>query len=109
VPRTCPSSRCPQRCTSGERRRGRFRDPISETIISNATFGYDIQIKMGDSSIRDVFTEGEDLGTVDFLVLTSWVTFCIENIITFFYKTSYLNEEINGIEPSLSVSTPCLH
>jgi len=33
--------------------------------------------------------------------------FYIENIIYICYKTSYLNEEVNGTEPSPSVSVPC--
>jgi len=33
--------------------------------------------------------------------------FYIENIINLFYKTSYLNEEVNCIEPSPLVSIPC--
>ncbi len=33
--------------------------------------------------------------------------FYIENFINLFNKTSYLNEEVNGTEPSSSVSIPC--
>ncbi len=32
---------------------------------------------------------------------------CTENSIYLFYKTSYLNEEVNCTEPSTSVSIPC--
>ncbi len=34
--------------------------------------------------------------------------FDIKNIIYLFYKTSYLNEEVNRTEPSPSVRLPCL-
>jgi hypothetical protein len=42
------------------------------------------------------------LSTVDLLVLTSLdqLLFILKIVFTFFYKTSYLNEEVNGIEPS---------
>jgi len=33
-------------------------------------------------------------------------TFDNANLIYFFYKTSYLNKEVNHTEPSLSVSVP---
>jgi hypothetical protein len=42
------------------------------------------------------------LSTVDLLVLTSLDQF----FDLLFYKTSYLNEEVNCTEPSLSVSVP---
>ncbi len=35
--------------------------------------------------------------------------FYIENIINLFYKTSYLNEEVNCTEPFLVVSILCEH
>jgi hypothetical protein len=45
---------------------------------------------------------------VDFLVLNSLdqLLFENENIIYVFYKTCYLNEEVNCIEPSPSVRVP---
>ncbi len=50
------------------------------------------------------------LSTVDLRVLASLnqLLFYIEIIIILFYKTSYLNEEINCTEPSPLVSIPCL-
>ncbi len=42
---------------------------------------------------------------------TDWfrsAAFDIENIIYFFYKTSYLNEEVNCTEPYPSVSVPVI-
>jgi hypothetical protein len=48
------------------------------------------------------------LSTVDLLVLTSldWLLLTMQTLFTFFYKTSYLNEEVNGTEQSPSVSFP---
>ncbi len=46
-------------------------------------------------------TEGKRLSTVDLLVLTSLDQLLFyENIIFLFYKTSYLNWEVNRTEPS---------
>jgi hypothetical protein len=53
--------------------------------------------------VQGSLTEGD---TVDLLVLTSLDQFVFKNIIFLFYKTSYLNEEANGTEPSPSVSIP---
>jgi hypothetical protein len=46
------------------------------------------------------------LGTVDLLVLTNLehLIFILKTLFTFFYKTRYLNEEVNRTEPSPSVS-----
>ncbi len=45
--------------------------------------------------------------TVDLLVLISlYQLVLVENIINLLNKTNYLNEEVNGTEPSLSVSVP---
>ncbi len=48
------------------------------------------------------------LSAVDLLVLTSLdqLFIYIENIINLFYKTSYLNEEVNCTEPFPLVSIP---
>jgi hypothetical protein len=53
--------------------------------------------------------ERERLSTVDLLVLTSIIQLLLvmSTSITF-YKISYINEEVNRTEPSLSVSVPCL-
>jgi hypothetical protein len=46
---------------------------------------------------------------VDLLVLASlaWLVLILKHHFIC-YKTSYLNEEVNRTEPSLSVSVPCL-
>jgi hypothetical protein len=46
--------------------------------------------------------------TVNLLVLASLdqLVFILKFLITFFYKTSYLNEEVNCTEPSPSVRVP---
>jgi hypothetical protein len=46
------------------------------------------------------------LCTVDLLVLTNLAHFHIKNIFYLCYKTSYLNEEGNCAEPSLSARLP---
>jgi len=53
--------------------------------------------------------EGGRFSTVDLLVLTSLgqLLFIFKISFTFFYKTSYLVEEVNRTEPSLSVSVSC--
>ncbi len=49
------------------------------------------------------------LSTVDLLVLTSLVQHLfILKVLRTFYKTTYLNEEVNCTEPPPSVSIPCL-
>jgi hypothetical protein len=53
-----------------------------------------------ESSNQQTLTEGE-ISTVDLLVLTGLdMLLFIENII-YFFKTSCLNKEVNGTEPSL--------
>jgi hypothetical protein len=56
-------------------------------------------------------TEGEGvlLYTVDLLVLTSLdqLIFKLIILISFLFKASYLNEEVNCTEPSPYVSIPC--
>ncbi len=49
------------------------------------------------------------LSTIDLLVLKSLdlLLLTIKNYLLY-YKTSYLNKEVNRTEPSPSVSTPCL-
>ncbi len=56
--------------------------------------------------VQGSLTEGE--GSVDLFVLTGFgsAAFDNANIITFFYKMSYLCEEVNLTEPSPSVSLP---
>jgi hypothetical protein len=44
---------------------------------------------------------------VDLLVLTS-LDYQLFMVFTFFYKTSYLSEEVNRTEPSPSVTIACL-
>ncbi len=58
---------------------------------------------------QGTLTEGGRLRIVDLLVLASLdqLLLIMDTILTFFYK-SYLNEEVNRIEPSLSVSVPWL-
>ncbi len=50
------------------------------------------------------------LSTADLLVLTSLdpLLSILKTLFTFFYKTCYLNEEVNCTEPLPSVSVPCL-
>ena len=52
----------------------------------------------------------ERLSTVDLRCTKDFKSalFYIENIIYIFYKTSYLDEEVNRTEPSPSVSIPWL-
>jgi hypothetical protein len=52
---------------------------------------------------------GGRLNTIDLLLLTSLdqLIFMLKILFQFFYKTSYLNEEVNCTEPSPSVSIPC--
>ncbi len=49
------------------------------------------------------------LSTDDLLVLTSLdvLIFILKISVTFFYKTNYLEEEVNRTELSPSVSVPC--
>jgi hypothetical protein len=46
------------------------------------------------------------LSTVDLTSLDQLV-FILKILFSFFYKTSYLNEEVNSAEPSSLVSIPC--
>jgi len=57
---------------------------------------------------QGTLSEGEGSGTADLQVLTSLdkLIFRLKIVFTFFYKTSYLNEEVNCTEPSPSVSIP---
>ena len=57
---------------------------------------------------QGTLTEGEGLSTVALLALTSLdeFIFILKIYVAFFYKTSYLNEEVNCTEPSPSVSIP---
>ncbi len=52
----------------------------------------------------------ERISTVDLLVLTSLdqLLFLLWILFIFFYKTSYLNEEVNCTEASTSIRVPCL-
>ncbi len=52
----------------------------------------------------------ERISTVDLLVPTSsdLLLLMIKKYVLLFYETSYLNEEVNRAELSLSVSVPCL-
>ncbi len=53
---------------------------------------------------KGILTERERLSTVDLLVLTSSdQLFLLAKNIFPFYRTSYLKEEVNCTEPSLSV------
>jgi hypothetical protein len=56
--------------------------------------------------VQGILTEGGRLSTVDLLALTSLDQLLLTQQILFFYKTSYLNEEVNCTEPSPSVSVP---
>jgi hypothetical protein len=44
---------------------------------------------------------------VDILALTGQLLFILKILFPFFYKTSYLNEEVNCAVPSPSISIPC--
>jgi len=61
----------------------------------------------GKSHSREPLLKGR-LSTVDFFVLTSLdeLLLILQELFDFFYKTSYLNEEVNSTEPSPSVSVP---
>ncbi len=52
----------------------------------------------------------ERLSTVDLQVLNSLdqLLFILKNLFTFFYKTSYFNEEVNCTEPSPKLAFPDL-
>jgi hypothetical protein len=56
--------------------------------------------------VQGSLTEGE--GSVRLTSSLDQLLFYIENIINLFYKTSYLNEEVNSTEPSPLVSIPWL-
>ncbi len=60
-------------------------------------------------STHGSLTEGEGSVQLTFLLLTSLdqLTFIFKILFFHFYKTSYLNEEVNSTEPSPSVSIPC--
>jgi hypothetical protein len=51
------------------------------------------------------------LSTIDLLVLNSLeqLLVILQTLFTFYYKTSYLNEEVSRAEPSPSVSVPWSH
>jgi hypothetical protein len=56
----------------------------------------------------EVLLVGESLNTIDLLLLTSLENlFLILQTLLIFYKTSYLNGEVNRTELSLSVRVPC--
>ncbi len=53
-------------------------------------------------------TEGEGSVQLTSLYLLVQIAFMLQLLFNFFYKTSYLNEEVNSTEPSPSVSFPWL-
>jgi hypothetical protein len=57
---------------------------------------------------QGTLTEGEGSCTVDLFVITSLYKTAIyfENICYFYYKASYINKEVNGLEPFPLVSVP---
>ncbi len=63
-----------------------------------------------DTLTREVSLKGRRSSTVDLLLLTSldYLLFILKILSIFFYKTSFLNEEVNCTAPSLLVSIPWL-
>ncbi len=92
------------------------------TVTSISCLGYCLLIKRKPTRVehlmvphcgvkllaREPFLMGR-LSTVGLLLLTSFddLLFTLKILFIFFYKTSYLNEEIYCTEPSPPVSFPC--
>ncbi len=58
---------------------------------------------------QGILTEGGRISTIDLLVLTNLdQLILVLNIFFLFYKTSYLNKEVNCTEPSTSERVPRL-
>jgi hypothetical protein len=71
------------------------------------------RLNLGETSDEDfdhgILTEGEKAVQLNSLYQLVYISsfLNIENIVYFFYKTSYPDEEVNCTEPSPSVSVPC--
>jgi len=89
------------------------------TLFSRAIFRSTLRQRRktffsASQSIQGSLTEGEGstketlLNGKAYTNLFRLAPFYTENIIYIFSKTSYLNEEVNGTEPSPSVSIPLL-